>query len=188
MEAYDFLLLAFASIPEGEIRGRTKLQKTAYLLGVLTDTLADLGFRPHYYGPFSSEIAQAADSLCFLRFLTCEARGGDAAAPPGFEMTRYDYRLTDQGRQIAEKKKREYPEFWQRIERAAERLVGAGDPDYMLLSFAAKVWFMLGEKGGRATRKELSELAESYDWQLSPQQVAEAARYLSQLDLVRTTA
>jgi hypothetical protein len=58
----------------------------------------------------------------------------------------------------------------------------------MKLSIAAKTYFMLGEKKGPATHEELARLAHRFGWEVSPEQIREAARYLHQLDLVQLSA
>jgi HD superfamily phosphohydrolase len=62
MSPYDFVHLTCHALG-GEIKGRTKLQKTDYFLGVLTDSLPELGYRPHFYGPYSAEVAGAVGKL-----------------------------------------------------------------------------------------------------------------------------
>lgn len=50
MDANDFVLLALHAMG-GEIRGKTKLQKTVYFLGLMTGHLDDLGYRTTSTGP-----------------------------------------------------------------------------------------------------------------------------------------
>jgi len=56
MNTYDFVHLALYAMG-GEIRGKTKLQKTIYFLGRLSNHIDELGYNPHFYGPYSSEVA-----------------------------------------------------------------------------------------------------------------------------------
>ena len=62
MNARDFVQLALIAM-DGEIRGKTKLQKTVYFLGLLTGSLDDLGYRAHFYGPYSDDVAEAVGWL-----------------------------------------------------------------------------------------------------------------------------
>lgn len=186
MKAYDFVHLALHAIG-GKIQGRTKLQKTVYFLGVMTDHLEELGYGAHYYGPYSPQVAQAADRLVSLGFVDLSVSGGGATDPRGFEVARYDYELNDEGKRVAEQKKERFPEEWRKITVAAEKLRARGEQHYMSLSIAAKIEFMLGKNQGKATLKELSEYAQKFGWAVSPDEARDAARFLKELDLVKLT-
>ena len=43
------------------VQGRTLLQKRIYFLSVLANE--DFGFRPHYYGPYSSHVSTSLSAL-----------------------------------------------------------------------------------------------------------------------------
>ncbi len=58
MDSKDFVLLAMLAMG-GEIQGKTKFQKTVYFLGLMTGCIDDLGYRAHFYGPYSDEVADA---------------------------------------------------------------------------------------------------------------------------------
>src|ERR1039458_3843717 len=103
MNTYDFVhLVLYAS--GGNIQGRTKLQKTVYFVGALTGSLPNLGYRAHYYGPFSGEVVAAVKELQGLGFLQQSSATSGSVDPDGFEVARYDYSLTPEGRQIAQEK------------------------------------------------------------------------------------
>ena len=80
MKAYDFVHLVLYAT-EGRIQGRTKLQKVVYFAGVLTEMLEQLGYRAHYYGPYSSTVTAAVDELRGLGFLEQRIAGGGATDP-----------------------------------------------------------------------------------------------------------
>jgi hypothetical protein len=183
MITYDFVHLALAAMG-GQIKGRTMLQKVVYFLGVITDHVNDLGYRPHFYGPYSAEVADAMDQLKSLGFVDqniASAGGADAA---GFEVARYDYKLTEEGKAVVAQKKLSHSKEWKKIESAAAVLKKAPKADYVRLSIAAKTYFMLGQKKGTATLADLAELAKDFGWSVTPEQVDEAAGLLKLLDLV----
>lgn len=64
----------------GELVGKTRLQKIAYLLECL-DLGADLKFDYHNYGPFSAELAFAADDAAAFGYLDSEERPGFHSVP-----------------------------------------------------------------------------------------------------------
>jgi hypothetical protein len=169
----------------GEIRGKTKLQKTAYFLGVLTDMLEDLGYQPHFYGPYSAEIAGAAARLRALGFARQTVVGGGAFDQAGFEVARYDLRLTEEGYRVAEDKAKVYGKEWDKVRKGAEILTKAPAQDHIKLSVAAKTYFMLGQKKGLARAEDFAALAGDFGWRVTPTQVKEAAGFLKSLGLVR---
>ena len=75
METREFILLVFRALG-GEIRGKTKLQKTIYFLGILSDRLENLGYRAHFYGPYSDEVAEAVAQLKAIDVLDQNIIGG----------------------------------------------------------------------------------------------------------------
>lgn len=184
MDAHDFVILGLLAVG-GEIKGKTKLQKTMYLLGELTGHLAELRYRPHFYGPYSDNVADAVDRMKALHFVDQDIRGGGAVNEYGFEVCRYDYRLNDDGKAIAGQKKAEYPDLWRELSTAAESLKAAGDSDYMKLSIVAKTYFLLGQKKGEAApAAQLAQLAPRFGWHVTPDQIKDAAEYLAKLGLV----
>lgn len=184
MATYDFVHLALLAL-DGEIQGKTKLQKTMYFLGLLTGQIDDLGYRPHYYGPYSAEVAQAVERLKTVRFIDQDIRGGSAVDQSGFEVCRYDYRLNEDGRKVAKEKKARNTNLWNSIQNAVKKFRDAGDLDYMKLSIAAKAFFLLDKApGDTATEQELALMAKRFGWQVTPDQLREAAGFLKRLGLV----
>lgn len=184
MDATNFVLLALHAVG-GEIQGKTKFQKTIYFLGVMTGHLDDLGYRAHYYGPYSDDVADAVNRLRSVDFVDQSAAGSGTVGKFGFEVCRYDFSLTQDGKQIADAKAAEKPVFWKKLQRAVAALGKAGDLDYVRLSIAAKTHFMLGKKKGKATMAELANLAKRFGWKVTKAQVKQAAQYLSRLGLVQ---
>jgi uncharacterized protein YwgA len=182
MTTNDFVTLALLAMG-GEIQGKTKLQKTMYFLGLLTDHLEHLGYRPHFYGPYSDEVNAAVTWLKTIGAIDQNVSSWGYASS-GFEMRRYDFRLNEQGKRFAQMKAAQNPDLWQRLKEAAARLQEAGDLDYMDLSVAAKTYFLIGQKKGRASIADLTQLAPQFGWSVSPSQMQKAAQYLNNLGLV----
>jgi uncharacterized protein YwgA len=182
MSTYDFVHLVLLAF-DGTIQGRTKLQKTVYFVGVLSDQLPGLGYRPYYYGPYSGEVSAAVNELRGLGFLQQTSASVGAFDPQGFEIARYDYSLTPDGRQIAQEKAETFPEEWKRIRSAAERLKTMPNSDYVKLSIAAKMYFLQGEKNA-ASVDQLVEMTPRFGWTVSRDQMKEAGKFLESLDLI----
>lgn len=182
MTPYDFVHLTLLAVG-GEIRGRTKLQKTVYFLGILTKSLDELGYRPHYYGPYSDAVASAVNRLKALGFVQQSSLHTGTLSDAGFEIARHDFKLTDEGEKIAREKADSNPEAWRTLHDAAARFKQAGDVDYMKMAVAAKTFFVLSEKGKPATVAELSESAKALAWNMQPAEVLDSVKFLQSLGL-----
>ncbi len=183
MTAYDFVHLALFAM-DGKIQGKTKLQKTVYFLGVLTGQLDSLGYRAHYYGPYSGVVRDATNRLRALGFIAQNSVPFGSRDPQGFEMARHDFELTQDGRSIAEQKATTMPAEWAKIQEATETLKKAGDRDYMFMSVAAKTFFIVTGKGGRSTIGEIEAAAKDLGWNPSVDDIKKAAEYLQHVGLV----
>lgn len=183
MMPIDFVHISLFSLGS-EIQGKTTLQKKIYFLGVLTDTLDELGYRPHFYGPYSEEVAQAMEELKTIGYVEQEVRSSGTADAAGFERCRYDYRLTEAGKRVAQAKAMANAPLSEKIRAIAERLKEAGSIDYMKLSIAAKTYFLLGQPGARPSTDDLAQLASKFGWRVKPEEVQEAAKYLEKLELL----
>lgn len=186
MDARTFLMLAMDALG-GHVRGRTKVQKQVYFLGLLTGELKNLGYEAHYYGPYSQAVSNALSLLKNIGLVDESSSGAGAVNDMGFEVRRYDYTLNDDGRAVASQKERRQPVAWRRIQKAARRLRDAGDLDYMQLSVAAKTRFLLGKKANAATIEEITDLARRFGWVVERSQVEKAAKFLESLGLVRSS-
>jgi len=177
INVYDFVQLTLLAIGR-KIKGKTKLQKTMFFLGVMTDCIEELGYRAHFYGPYSNEVACVMNKLKALGFVDQNSAGGGAVNGFGFEVCRYDYRLNNDGKKAAQIKTRKYPDLWHRTQKAAKKFNNSGDLDYMELSAAAKIYYMVVEKEERATKRNLMSSARKLGWSLSEKQIGEATDYL----------
>ncbi|VTR91109.1 Uncharacterized protein OS=Methanocella conradii (strain DSM 24694 / JCM 17849 / CGMCC 1.5162 / HZ254) GN=Mtc_0874 PE=4 SV=1 [Gemmata massiliana] len=178
MTTYDFVHLVIYAVG-GQIQGRTKLQKTVYFVGVLTGKIQDLGYRSHYYGPFSPAVAGAVQELRGLKFLEQHVSTGDAFDENEFEMTRYDYALTPEGTQIAEEKTIQQAGEWEQIRAAIRRLEAANIPDYVRLAIAAKTDLLTRQGGEHFPADVLKQKTAEHGWKaFTEEQYFDALRFL----------
>ena len=178
MTEYDFVHLVIQAAG-GQIQGRTKLQNTVYFVGVLTDQVHNLGYRTHYYAPFSPAVAGAVQELRGLKFLEQRVAPTVEATENGFEMTRYDYVLTEEGKQVATEKAVQWPEDWDRITAAVQRLNTASIQDYVRLTIAAKTDLASRQTGTTLPPAALKAKAVEHGWKaFTDQQYAEALKFL----------
>jgi len=164
----------------GSIQGRTLLQKRAFFVSELSDL--ELDFQAHYYGPFSAQIDSAISQLKSLGFLD-EAPVGFGVGG-GFEIKRYDYRITQDGQEIVEMLKEQSSDEYKEIAKAFETIRAAGNLDYVELSIAAKAYFILKRGSRPMSRNELVREAERFDWSISTHPLDRAINFLERLKLV----
>jgi hypothetical protein len=175
----DVLVLAYQAFG-GAMRGKTLLQKRLYFVSVSLGV--DLGYEPHYYGPYSEEVAAANAELKSLGYLS-ESVSAWGVDQRGFERARHDYALTDAGVRLAARKSRANPELAQRIEAAARIVSEAGNLDYMELSAAAKAYYILTRLGRKATIEEISAMLPRFGWALKQEELEKAAAFLQKMGL-----
>jgi uncharacterized protein YwgA len=183
METNDFVPLALLAMGS-EIQGKTKLQKTVYFLGLMTGCLDELGYRPHFYGPYSDEVAGAIDRLYTIGAVDRRSSSVGSVDRAGFEVRRIDFSLNADGKRFVESKAQRHPELWKAISAAATRLKQAGDIDYAKMSIAAKTYFMLHQSGGQPHDSDLARLAARFGWEVTLEEVKEAVAYLRRLGLL----
>lgn len=183
MTTYDFVHLVLLA-SDGKIEGRTKLQKVVYFAGVFTDQLDDLGYRAHFFGPYSGEVAGAVEDLHTLNFLKQDISTYGNNPNSGFEVTRYDYELTEDGKKMALHKAELEPELWKSIQDAVKKMDRPDAQDYVKLSIAAKTYLMLKDQNKNVSESELQEMAKKYGWDITADQVTEAGKLLVEWDLV----
>jgi uncharacterized protein len=181
MNATDFLILLIDT-SGGIVRGRTLLQKRAYFVSLLADLDVSLEFDAYFYGPYSSIIESSIAQLKNLRFIeeSATAYGVDST---GFEMKRYDYKLTPDGQQIAAKL-RETAEH-QQIKNIVMRLSEAGNLNYMELSIAAKALFILRKKAKTMSKHEILREAQKFSWNIQPNSLETAVSFLEKLNVLQ---
>lgn len=173
-------VLALINASGGRVRGRTMLQKRGYFVRLLSGIRTNLGYDAYYYGPYSAKIDAALTQLKNLGF-TEEAETGFGVVSGGFEIRRYDYALTDDGREILQPLL-ETPEY-QSIVEAVEKIQDAGDPNYFELSIAAKAYYILMRQGKEMSRSELQREAKNFDWNIQEPALTGAIQFLERIGL-----
>ena len=94
----QFVLLVLEAAG-GEIPGKTYFQKLCFFVGVKAGNSA-LGYRPHYYGPYSDSVASEISFLKSAGFVSERQRGSGFPDSAGWEVTRFDYSITDDGKAV----------------------------------------------------------------------------------------
>ena len=177
MNLTEAILLLLHCEPDRVIRGRTLLQKRMYFYGVLSKQ--GFGFRPHYYGPYSSTVSAELDALVSAGLIEDKTLQTGGVGPFG-EVVRHDYTLESL----------EVLKDWSSggdAQTAADHFRRIADhpvaKKLASLSAAAKVHFVLSS-AGPLTVTGIADKASQLGWSLDPSQIDEVTEYLETLDLV----
>lgn len=186
MKTYDFVHLVIHAAGD-HVQGRTKLQKLVYFVGAITANLERLGFRAHYYGPYSPDVAGAVQELRDLKFLEQNAVSFGTSDRSGFEFSRYDFSLTAEGKEVAEEKARANPLVWEAITKAVKNINSTNTQDYVRLAIAAKTHLLSQKCNQGLSAEELKEKTAEHGWNaFTPQQYQEAVEFLKCVGLSPT--
>jgi len=175
------LLIALEAMG-GDVHGRTLLQKRMYFVGELLGE--DLGFRSHFYGPYSSLIHSEAVQASTLGLLLETSSTGPCIP---CESRRVDYVLSDSGRDTAKRAEAMQTSEAEDIRKAVNRLMEAcGSLDGASLSIAAKVHYILTRSSdGPMTPEEIRQKAKMLRWDVPEEKVIAGVDSLLALNLVK---
>lgn len=180
MHIQDLILLVIGSEKKKSLRGRTTLQKKLYFLSVLEGI--DLGFGPHYYGPYSSLVAENLDILVSARFLKEVTETFSTDQNIFGEIRRHTYSLTPDGDIIMEeiRKETEYTNWKQALDRLNRQELAN---DFNTLSIAAKVYHIVNRQG-KTTTEQIREIANEYGWRVNDSDIEGVLSFLEALSLI----
>jgi len=172
----------------GKVDGKTLLQKRLYFTEIVLHENLGFEFDAHYYGPYSAVINSELSTLKLQGQLREDASSYGYSDQSDFEMRRYCYELTPDGRAAVEWLRQNYQPDCQRITAAAKRVVDAGNLDYMELSFAAKSHWILRQVKKALSDADIASEAERFGWKVKPEQVHRGVEFLHKVGLARATA
>lgn len=176
MEIFELVIALLSAIPEG-IKGRTVVQKLGYFASVELEM--DAGYTADFYGPFSSAVAENLQNMAELDFVV--ERGRQTLR----NRTMYNYSLTEDGLKLAQKVKEEYPKEYAVIGDIIRKCSETVHCNYNVLSWAAKVHFVLNRTRKAMTRAEAIDASQSFGWKLNHDEVESAVRLLLALGLIK---
>ena len=166
-----------------DMRGRTFLQKNAYFMSKLLGQ--DLGFRPHYYGPYSPKIEYALGELRGMGIVSESVSVFGTVDAAGFQRRRYDYSLTEEGKHVANAIRNDRKLEYEAIESAVKKIRQAGgNLDYLTLAVAAKTHFVISGGDSSLSEKDVVDRAEGLGWDVNQKQVGQATEFLGRLELI----
>jgi uncharacterized protein YwgA len=160
--------------------GKTFIQKVCFFVGKRTGHT--LGFGPHFFGPYSDDVAGDLAFLVGGGLVTESRHGRGVIGDVGWEVAHVDYRLTDKGQEAVRFLDAKYPTESAQVRSAIRQVLGAGSLDYIELSVAAKAAWILEEKGKSLNLDNIANVAGRFRSPVSPSQVERATEFLRKLD------
>lgn len=177
------LILMLLKASKDKIESKTKLQKAIYFISLLLKS--DLGFKAHYYGPYSAIVGQGLDELVGAGFVNERRDVFGIDASRGFELKRCEFSLTESGRKLAEILAKENPEEYRTISTFVEKLKETGNPNYLTMSIAAKTYFILDREGRTLTKEQIRSKAKELGWAVGEDDIGNAIEILKKLNFVK---
>ncbi len=163
---------------ERPLHGRTLLQKKMYFLSVLSHE--EFGFRPHYFGPYSSQVSTSLSALIEAGFVK-ENRVGYGVETTFGEMTRFDYALTDAGWSVVRDDPTVLEPYREYLTKINSSKIAS---ELVTMAIAAKVHFVI-PSDEEVTIDEIKKEAQSLGWTVSNASIEGVIDYLvDQLDVV----
>ncbi|MCL4308960.1 MAG: hypothetical protein M1126_06365 [Candidatus Thermoplasmatota archaeon] len=187
MEPSDVIVYVTSKV--GTVPGRTVLQKLCYFVNA--ETGSAIPFRPHYYGPYSSDVAEATDTLLSSGFLDESKESGSLSSPwvtPGgtviTDWERRTYKLTKDGETYLGRLPADERKILARSEPLLDALRDSTGLDPTKLSNVAKIHFIISTRQAeRSNRESLVTAVNRNGWRLSATDVEEALKTLDKLTL-----
>ncbi|MFZ3169097.1 MAG: hypothetical protein WA130_15900 [Candidatus Methanoperedens sp.] len=175
-------IITVVKIAGNNILGRTAIQKIVYFLSVFE--IVDVKYRPHYYGPYSADVASSTQMLASIDFLkeTVETtRTTGYTVPENWK--KYHYSLSSDGEQFVEEFRSSNAADFDKISRVVEICRDTVNFNPEILSWAAKVSYILSKKKEPMTYDAITSTASSFGWDLSSEQIEMALELLQSLGL-----
>lgn len=174
-----YLILMLLKACDGSINSKTKLQKQLYLASLIMNY--DLGYKAHYYGPYSNEVEEGLSELIGAGFMNMTRTVYGFNEGSGFEMKRYDFSLSPVGAKYADEISMENNEKFIVINNLVNKLKEIGDPDYISLSLASKAYYILKNEGNSLKKNQIVNKAKEFNWDINDRDVEKAVEILVKL-------
>jgi uncharacterized protein YwgA len=175
------IILTLIHLSDNSLKGKTLLQKQVYFISVFLEK--DFGYRPHYYGPYSPIVDTSLMKLKSLGFINENVSywGYDY---DGFDKKSYEFSLTDNGNKLFKLFKKTERTTYNKIERIYNNMMKTeGTKNYVTLSVAAKLFYILKSSGSKLSKNEMIAEAKSYGWNISNKSVVDGVNILKALEL-----
>lgn len=177
MDAYD-VIKSILDANNGEINGRTAIQKLVYLAHKKIPELEIPQYKPQYFGPYSAELEVVLVKLIYYSFVS------EIKIP---KMNKgYKYELTSDGIEIMKTIKKENKGEYKKIKKVVDICKEFCQLKSMPLSFASKILDMIdAQENGfdKLTLDDAVENAKKLRWGVSPNDADQGGKLLVKLGL-----
>ena len=160
------------------IDGRTVIQKLIYFEQTQIP-LTRVEYTPHFYGPFSRDVAAGLAGLYEFSFVDEQI-----VSRPIFNMYRYE--LTDSGKNLFDQWKEKNAEHYKTICRIVTCCKNICDLRAHPISYAAKIHHIVTHKlknNEKVTNEEIQDRAADFGWDIDETDIQEGKELLVKLDL-----
>jgi len=188
MDVDDLILITLSASEDGKIEGRTRLQKLAFFVSEIMGI--DAGYEPHIYGPYSSALRNIVEAQVSRGIISEQRVPWSSSGFSGHDLdkVRYDYELKPQGKLALDERLQADPQGFARAQELVQKVNSTG-ADYRVLSWAAKLYWILAEERGRPVPlPRAQERAHELGWPISHQQAQQGIALLRELELVRVVS
>ena len=179
MSAHDALVLTMFAVEDSHI-GRTALQKLVYFETVKIPS--SIYYRPHYYGPFSRDVAVALENLVTIDCLDEEVTVIDTHES-------YRYIMKSEWKKLVREDERTKCQQYETILDIVKKCDEFCRLQANILSYAAKAFHILtsAEQNGiqKVTIDDVKQIGKNFEWNLSSDDTERGLELLSQINLVR---
>lgn len=179
------MILSLIQLSGNSLKGKTLLQKQIYFMSVFLKE--DFGYRPHYYGPYSPIVDSSLMKLKSLGFVyeNVSYWGYDY---DGFDKKTYEFSLTNNGKKVLDLFIESEEDTYEKIQEIYNRtLKSDGTRNYVTLSVAAKLFYIIESNGTQLSEDQMIEEAKSYGWNISNDSVEKGVQILKELKLTGHT-
>jgi uncharacterized protein YwgA len=168
--------MLLSSKPNG-IDGRTAVQKLGYFATVMLEK--NLGYGPDFYGPYSAIVAANLQNLVETDFVT------EKRIVTANHRKMYSYALNNEAAGLVKTIKKKYPKECKQIQNVVKKCGEIVNCDYNVLSWAAKVHFVLQKSEKAMTYQEAIIASRSFGWTLNQEEVDAGVKLLQELKLIK---
>jgi len=92
---------------------------------------------------------------------------------------------TDDGRRLFERLRNKEPQIYEIVRRVVKRCKNIANNNIGVLSWSAKIYFLITQKGAKLTYSEARQMSKKFGWQLPENELKTGVRLLKALGLVR---
>jgi len=180
------LTLKYLSNEEGEVEGRTLLQKTIYFLNEKLNL--KIPFIPYYYGPYSEKVSDALQLLISVGMIEekVDTYSQEMRWLSTFEPRLYKYIFTDFGLKFADRVEKEHKDEAETIKQTIQEIKNAFPKNVKILSIAGKMLTILNLTKQPMTPQSILEEARALNWEISEDEAEQAIHSLEKLGLIKT--